>query len=712
MQFLLIKVPKGNEHSIEQTYALLANLVEEKGFSLPFFGSPGPTYSLEIIGMDQKIYFVVGVPKEKLDFFEAQLLAQFKQAVIGKFNQAQELKNKNNLHATQLSLSGPECLPLKTEKDFEKTDPLSSIIATMAKSKNPDDVYLYQLLLAPASKNWQYQFNQTAATGGGQNEHGDYQPHPQKHLIERKTNHPGFKTYIRLLSSQESLLNALTGSFGVYTNPSSNSLTAAGGGLLGKNKLKQAILNREPWGKSQILSVSELATLWHLPSQMITLPNIAWGRERRSEPPDELPAATGSLTKEQKQQITFIGRTNYKNELATFGIKRSDRPRHVYSIGKTGTGKSTLIANMAIEDIRKGEGVAVVDPHGDLINILLDYIPSSRINETCYFNPADRKYSFPLNPLEVKNKAQQELVASGIVSIFHKLYGHSWGPRLEHILRNTLLTLTAVPDTTLEDIIKILTEKKFREKIVNKTDDPTLRRFWTKEFASMSPDFQSRAVSPILNKVGQFVTSPLIREVINKPQSKINIQEFMDEGKILLCDLSQGKIGEDNSSLLGAMIITQIQLAAMNRVYQKESDRKDFYLFVDEFQNFATKSFIKILSEARKYKLNLTLANQYMAQLDRDISDAILGNVGTLISFTVGAQDAHILTHEFGSEFNEDDLVSLGKYEVLLKLCIDGQTSNPFYATTLPLPDCDNKNRDKIIHVSRERFGTASDDSQ
>ncbi len=706
MRFLLIKVPKGNEHSIEQTYALLANLVEEKGFSLPFFASPGPIYSLEIIGMDQKIYFVVGVPEDKSDFFEAQLLAQFKEAVIAKFKQAEKLSQKDNFFATQLTLSSPDYLPLKTSKDFEQTDPLSSILASMAKSKNPDDIYLYQLLLAPASKNWQYKFNKTAETGGGKDEQGNYQPHPQKHLIEGKTNHPGFKTYIRLLSNQQNLLKALSGSFGVYTNPSGNSLNTSGAGLFGKNRLLDAVLKRKTWGNSQILNVSELASLWHLPSQMITLPNIAWGREKRTEPPDNLPAATGNLTEEQKKDITFIGRTNFKNEITTFGIKRNDRPRHVYSIGKTGTGKSTLIANMAIEDIRKGKGAAVIDPHGDLIDILLDYIPSHRINETCYFNPADRKYSYPLNPLEVRNKAQQELVASGIVSIFHKLYGHSWGPRLEHILRNALLTLTAVPNTTLEDVVRILTEKKFRDKIVNQIQDKTLKRFWTKEFASMGKDFQSRAVSPILNKVGQFVTSPLIRETVNKPKSKINIQKFMDEGKILLCDLSQGKIGEDNSSLLGAMIITQIQLAAMNRVYQKESERNPFYLFVDEFQNFATKSFIKILSEARKYKLNLTLANQYMAQLDRDISDAILGNVGTLISFTVGAQDAHILTHEFGSEFDEDDLVSLGRYEVLIKLCIDSETSNPFYATTLPLPDCDNQNRDKIIRVSRERFGS------
>ncbi len=706
MQFLLIRVPKGNEDSIEQTYALLANLVEGRKSILPFFSSPNPKYSLEIINLNQKTYFVVGIPDNKINFFKAQLLAQFKEALISEFKEFEKIKSNNQLYTTQLTLRQPEYLPLKTAQEFEKTDPLSSILATISKSKDPTDIYLYQLLLTPAPKNWQYKFSKIGETGGGKNEEGEYKPHPKKTLIEEKINHPGFKIYIRLLTNKKDHLTALTNSFGVYTNPSSNSLTSKKSGFLRKNKLEKAIIERQPWGTNQVLNINEISSLWHLPSQLITLPNIAWGRERRTEPPENLPAATGSLTKEEKKQITFIGQTNYKNHLTTFGIKRKDRPRHVYSIGKTGTGKSTLIANMAIEDIRKDKGVAVIDPHGDLIDILLDYIPSHRINQTCYFNPADPKYSYPLNPLEVYNPAQQELVASGIVSIFKKLYGHSWGPRLEHILRSTLLTLTAVPDTTLEDIVRILTDQKFRNKIVSQTNDQTLKRFWTQEFDSMGRDFQSQAISPILNKVGQFVNSPLIRRIINKPKSKIKIQEFMDEGKILLCDLSQGKIGEDNSALLGAMIITQIQLAAMNRVYQPEAQRNPFHLFVDEFQNFATKSFIKILSEARKYKLNLTLANQYMAQLDRDISDAILGNIGTLISFTVGAQDAQILQHEFGSNFEEDDLVSLGRYETLLKLCIDSETSNPFYATTLPLPDCNNKNREKIIKVSRERFGT------
>jgi len=717
MQLLVIKVPKGNESTIEQTYALLANLVENKKFQLPFLKKKPTIYSLEIVCINQRIYFVAGVPEEKVEFFKAQLLAQFKEAVIENFqflisnfqtNSKSQISNsKQEFYFTQLGLAKAEYLPLKTSDQFKDTDPLSSVLATMAKSADPNHFFLYQLLLAPAPKGWQDRYQRLAETGGGKRENGDYIYHPQKAQIETKIKHPGFKTYLRLATNKPETLEALAGSFGIYTDPSGNSLVKKSPGLFGKTKLLEAIWRREPRGASQILNLAEIASLWHPPSGRINLPNIAWGRQMRAEPPDNLPVAIG-LTEEEKQQITFIGKTEFKNQLTTFGIKRPDRERHIYIIGKTGTGKSTLIANMAIEDIRKGEGVAVIDPHGDLVQILLNYIPRQRINDVCYFNPADPDYTYPLNPLEVTNPSQRELVASGIVSIFHKLYAHSWGPRLEHILRNTLLTLTAVPETSLADVIRILTEKKFREKIVQQLTDQTLVRFWQKEFNAMAEKQRQEAIAPILNKVGQFVSSPLIRKIISWPKSKVRIEEIMNQGKILLCDLSQGKIGEDNSALLGAMVITQIQLAAMNRVFSPELERKPFYLFVDEFQNFATRSFIKILSEARKYKLNLTVANQYMAQLDREIQDAILGNVGTLISFLVGAQDAHILEREFGKEFTADDLVSLSRFQVLLKLCIDGETSNPFYATTLPLPACANQQREKVIRVARERFGKRS----
>jgi energy-coupling factor transporter ATP-binding protein EcfA2 len=702
LSLLEIRIPKDNEYTVEQTQTLLSNLsLWQKRFL--FFKKAVPI-SLEIVCLKQKIYFVVALPEDKAQFFQSQLLAQYKDALINPIDDYLGDVDLRNYHACQLTLARSWYLPLKTADQFRDVDPLSSVLATMAKNAKPEDRLLYQLILVPVKKKWQGGLLNLAATGGGKDQNGRFLPHPSKDQIELKASHAGFRTYLRLLTNSRETLDALSGSFGSFAAPKGNYLVAKKPNFLTRLRIIKGILSRSPSGKSQLLNNLEIASLWHLPTGLITLPNIAWGKKISSEPPDNLPIAEG-LAREEKKQITFIGKTEFKNRLTTFGIKRPDRARHVYIVGKTGTGKSTLIANMAIEDIRKGEGVAVVDPHGDLIQILLQYIPKNRINDVCYFNPADPEYTYPLNLLEVNNLSQRELVASGIVSIFHKLYAHSWGPRLEHILRNTLLTLTAVPDTTLADVLKILTNSQFRHSVLDRLDDKSLLDFWKREFEPMGERLKQESISPILNKVGQFVSSPLIRQIISNPKSRVKVEEIMNEGKILLVDLSAGKIGEDNSALLGAMIITQIQLAAMNRVFQPEDKRKPFYLFVDEFQNFATRSFIRILSEARKYKLNLTVANQYMAQLDREIQDAILGNVGSLISFLVGAQDAQVLDKEFGNDFGTDDLVSLGKYQILLKLSIDGETSRPFYASTLPLPKCTNKNREKIIRVSRMQFG-------
>lgn len=405
------------------------------------------------------------------------------------------------------------------------------------------------------------------------------------------------------------------------------------------------------------------------------------------------------------KNINFFAKTEFKNQETIFGIKTEDRRKHIYIIGKTGAGKSTLIANMSIDDIRKNRGLGIIDPHGDLSETILDYIPNRRVNDVVYLEPFDLERPFSLNVLEVKNKQQKDLVASGIVSIFYKLYKDSWGPRLKYILRNVILTLLEIENATLVDILSLLAHQDYRKKVISQLKDPILRAFWEKEFAKMPDRLKAEAISPIQNKVGQFVTSKMIRNIIGKAKSTVNLQQIMDEGKILILNLSQGKLGEDNASLLGAMIITQIQLSSMNRSFQKEEERRDFFLYVDEFQNFATASFIKILSEARKYRLSLTLTNQYIDQLDEAVSKAIFGNVGTLISFVLGARDAYLLTREFGKIYTENDLVSLGKHEIVLKLSIDGMTSSPFPAKTLPLPVLKNENREKIIRLSKEKYG-------
>ena len=407
-----------------------------------------------------------------------------------------------------------------------------------------------------------------------------------------------------------------------------------------------------------------------------------------------------------ENNVTIFAATNFRNSFQHFGIKQDDRRRHMYLIGKTGMGKSVLQENMIINDIQSGHGIAVVDPHGDLVEKVVKYIPSHRINDVIYFNPSDIDHPVAFNVVEKVKPEYRHLVASGLIGIFQKLWADSWGPRLEYILRNAILAILDYPDSTLMGVTRMLSDKPFRKKVVDQIQDPVVKAFWVNEFAGYADKFASEAVSPIQNKVGQFLSSSLIRNIVGQVKSSIDIRGVMDEGKILLMNLSKGHIGEDNSALLGAMMITKIQLAAMSRVDISEEKRKDFYLYVDEFQNFATSSFANILSEARKYRLNLIMAHQYIEQLGEDIWAAVQGNVGTLVVFRVGAADAEILVKEFEPQYEEGDLVNLPKYNFYIKLMIDGVASNPFSAIGLP-PKTESEetgNTEKVIKISRERY--------
>lgn len=408
----------------------------------------------------------------------------------------------------------------------------------------------------------------------------------------------------------------------------------------------------------------------------------------------------------QSADITIFAETNFRNKFRKFGIKADDRRRHMYLIGKTGMGKSTVLENMIVEDIRAGRGVAVVDPHGDLAEKVIEYIPSERINDVIYFNPADLEYPIAFNVVEQVDESMRHIVASGLIGVFKKLWADSWGPRLEYILRNTILAVLDYPGATLLAVIRMLSDKAFRKKVVEKIQDPIVKAFWTKEFASYQDKFASEAVAPIQNKVGQFLSTSLIRNIVGQVKSSFDVREAMDNKKIIILNLSKGRIGEDNSALLGAMMITKIQLAAMSRINQAESEREDFYLYVDEFQNFATESFATILSEARKYRLNLIMAHQYIEQLKDEVKAAVFGNVGTMIVFRIGATDAEELVKEFTPTFMEEDLVNIAKYDMYVRLMIDGIMSEPFSARGLPPLSRDEKtdNLDKVIRVSRERY--------
>ncbi|MDQ3014283.1 MAG: type IV secretion system DNA-binding domain-containing protein [bacterium] len=410
----------------------------------------------------------------------------------------------------------------------------------------------------------------------------------------------------------------------------------------------------------------------------------------------------------QDDKITYFAETDSRNKRLPFGIKASDRTRHVYVIGKTGMGKSTLLENMAVQDIKNGEGLAFIDPHGKTADLLLDYIPQERMKDVIYFAPFDLDHPISFNVMEDVGSDRRHLVASGLMSAFKKIWVDAWSARMEYILNNILLALLEYPDSTLIGVNRMLSDKAYRNKVVENISDPSVKSFWTDEFAKYGDRYMQEAGAAIQNKIGQFISNPLVRNIIGQPKSTFDIRKIMDEKKILIINLSKGRVGEANANLLGSMLITKIYLGAMSRADVSPSALKNlpnFYLYVDEFQSFANESFADILSEARKYKLNLTIAHQYIEQMSEEVQAAVFGNVGTMIMFRVGAIDAELLEKEFFPTFTKEDLVNLGFVQIYLKLMIDGVTSAPFSATTLPpieRPIISFK--EDIIRYSREAY--------
>jgi len=669
------------------------------------------TICLEIINLNQTTFFVIACPEKLEHLVRSQLASQYPNALITPMEDYLPSWLGTDQHLTgRLVLSAPSYLPINATDDAA-VDQLASVLGGLSRL-TPGTAAVIQICLFAAPKNWQKALRGLLSAGVSKDPL-KFEAHPLKTLIETKIAYQAFSVDVRLAAIapteelSRNLLHQLSAAYGTYTSSEGNSFKLKIPNVYNQKKLTKAIVDRSARYASQrqYLNYFELSALFHLPNtNLSSIKNIAWGKTLKGEPPVNLPVEEG-LTDKEKQEINFFAKTEFKNHMNVFGMRKGDdRRRHVYILGKSGTGKSTLITNMCINDIVHGEGIALVDPHGDTAEHLLDYIPDDRIKDVAYLDPSVVGKSFHLNPLYVKNPAYGEMVASGIVSIFSKLYGNSWGPRLEYILRNCLLTLVNRQGTTLLDVPRLLTNKPFREEYLLSVKDPVLINFWHDEYDKYSEKFQSEAISPILNKVGQFITSPTIRDIISHPESTVDFEEMMNNGKIIILNLPQGKIGEDNAALLGAMFISQIQIAAMNRANIPEEQRKDFFLYVDEFQNFATTSFIKILSEARKYRLNLILANQYTAQLPVEIQDAIFGNAGTLISFVVGAADANRLMNELGNLYTQDDLVSLPRYQVLTKMSVNQTISMPFPAYTLPVPKPTSNNRARVLEHTIEKF--------
>jgi len=409
-----------------------------------------------------------------------------------------------------------------------------------------------------------------------------------------------------------------------------------------------------------------------------------------------------------KKDIVVIGETNFRNQRWRFGIKEDDRRRHMYVVGSTGMGKTEFLKNMAIQDIEAGRGLALIDPHGDPSDQLLDHIPADRVKDVIYFDPSDLEFPIAFNIMAKVDYDYRHLIASGLLGVFKKIWGAEvWSGRMEYILNNTILALLEYPDSTLLGINRMMSVKSYRNKVIANLKDPIVKSFWVDEFAKYADRFATEATAAIQNKVGQFSSNNVIRNIIGQVNPKFDVRKIMDEGKILIVNVSKGKIGEDASRLLGALLITKIQLAAMSRVDTPEQDRHDFCLYVDEFQNFATESFANILSEARKFHLSLVIAHQYIKQMEEPVRDAVFGNVGTIVSFRVGAEDAEFLEKWFSPDFLMADIINLGKYNMYLKLMIDGVSSRGFSATAIPpLPRLEKSNREAIIEYSRRTYAT------
>jgi hypothetical protein len=488
-------------------------------------------------------------------------------------------------------------------------------------------------------------------------------------------------------------LREIAGAFGQFGSPR---LAAFRGDRTRRSRRRP----RPPRGRGFLLSAQELATLWHPPTSTVRAPTMATVESREREPPVDLPLLADD------PGLAALGRVRFRRRSEVFGIRPEDRRRHVAVIGKTGMGKSTLLLNLLSSDIRAGRGAGLIDPHGDLAEAVLAAVPAGRTNDVVLFDAGDRAFPLAYNPLACALIEDRPLVASGVLSAFKKLYGASWGPRLEHILRNALLAVLEDERPNLLSVQRLLSDAAYRARLTRRLADPMVRAFWQQEFARWNDRFRSEAVAPIQNKLGHFLSQPLLRAIVGQDRRSLDLRAVMDRGQVLLVNLSKGRVGDDASALLGAILVTGIQLAAMGRAEVPERERRDFFLYVDEFQNFATEAFPTILSEARKYGLSLTLANQYLAQMDEGTRSAVFGNVGSLLVFQAGAEDAEILARQLGGDLTDQDVLTLPKYRAYARLLVAGQPSRPFSFETLPPSQNRDTRRVEIIrHTSQHRYG-------
>lgn len=738
---LILEIPKTNdkkELAAEQMFASLHGILRDKE-ELKANGGFQEHLSFEFASVNGQIRFYVWVPRMLRSFVESQIYSQYPTVQITEASEDYVAHEREHsvVYTSDITLTDNEVLPIKTFQSFE-VDPLAGITGTLAKLETTGDEVWVQILVRPIADEWhktteKWVSGVRAGKSSSSTKIVGWLPQlfealwkpPEagekvtvaKELSDRdktriseaetKATKLGYQVRIRVAylgenqTTARQQMQAIVGTFKQFNSTNLNGFKASGGSFSKESLIPYR--QRQFGSNGFVLNIEELASVFHLPHTNVETPNIVWASSKTAEPPAKLPIITGNPAVDEN--ISAFGLTNFRGINHQFGMLRGDRSRHVYIIGQTGAGKSGLLELFALSDIFHNQGYAIIDPHGDLAVNNMRFIPGSRVKDVVYFNPADTAYPVGFNPLEVTNPEQKSNISSEVIGVLKRMFGESWGPRLEYILRYTILALLDRPSTTMLDIARMLTDKKFRKETLSYCKDSVVLQFWNIEFASWNDKFQAEAIAPVLNKVGAFTANPTIRNIIGQPKSTFNIRQIMDEGKILIVNLSKGLIGEDNAAILGSFLVTKIQLAAMSRSdIPNIADRRPFYLYVDEFQNFATDSFATILSEARKYALNLTVANQYISQMTDTVRDAVFGNVGSMISFRVSADDAPILSKQFEPQFESGDLLQMHNRDFIINMIINGEKVPAFSAKTLMLPPNQIDNSAQIIENSRRLY--------
>jgi hypothetical protein len=676
---LLVKLPKSNEIKIDAAEQMFAGLYSLKKVGFLSFLEPEETIGFEIIGMKEDIAFYVTCPRNIHDLVEKQINGAYPSAAISEVDEVNIFNDTGRVAFSELKLEKANFYPIKTYKDLA-TDGLSLITSALSKMSDGEGASL-QILLKPTGRRWQKKgerHNQKQKKQEADPDTASYTHDPKEvEAINTKTSKPGFRISIRMVVSAnndvtaKAHLNNLIGAFSQFSSPHNQFKRAR---IFFKHLFMIDFIYRYLsifFSKKMILNTEELATVMHFPNKTVETHHIRWLNAKSAPASNKIP--TKGL---------YLGKSKYRGTERGIYMSLDDRRRHTYIIGKTGTGKSEFLKDMALQDIQSGQGVAVIDPHGDLVEDLLQLMPPERAEDVIYFNPADTERPLGMNIMEAHNDEQQQFMASAVIGLMYKLYDpHRTGivgPRFEHAIRNGMLTIMSKPGATFIELVRILTDTKYVEDYLPFIKDPMVKRYWTDQIASTSDFHKSEVLDYIVSKFGRFVTNKTMRNIIGQSESSFDFRKAMDEKKIILCNLSKGVIGEEDAKFLGLILVPKILTAAMSRQDVSMDKRSDFFLYVDEFQNFATEDFASILSEARKYRLNLIVANQFIGQIEEDIKNAVFGNVGTMVAFRVGVTDANFLQHEFAPTFNETDLANVEKYHAYVKTIVDNQPVSAF----------------------------------